>query len=174
MFVKPQTPTFCWCFWPIWKPLRNRELPATIAGAMSERPSDRARVRIRLEMARKRLNQTQLAQLIGWTQSRMSKVLNGRTDLGVDDLADMCFGLSLSLVEVVRDHGMEWCAEMTPSEFRFLERLREIDMGTRDAFLRFIEVKIENARRHASPIKDKKIPRGRAASQDMQYRKSSR
>jgi len=141
---------------------------------MAERPSDRARVRIRLEIARKHLNQTQLAELIGWNTSRLSKALNGRY-LDVDDLADICFGLGLSVVEVVRDHGMEFCADMTPSELRFLELLRRLDHTTRDAFMHFIGVKIEDARRHASPIKEKnKLHKGRALARDTVSQKSSR
>jgi len=125
-------------------------------------------------MERKRLTTRDVAGILTWSQSRVQKVLAGTRKLSVDDLEALCFAMDLSLPEVVRDHGMEWCAEMTPTEHRFLLRLRELDHETRDTFLRFLEVKIENARRHASPIKEKKIPKGRALSQDTVSQKSPR
>ena len=91
---------------------------------MTESASRRACERIRTEMQRLTLNQADLAGLIGWTQSKVSKVLNGDTVLTVDDLEALCFGVSLRISEAVRDHGLEFSAEMTPQEFRVLEELR--------------------------------------------------
>ena len=75
-------------------------------------------------MLRRRINQAALADRIGWTQSKVSKVLNGETALCVDDLEALCSGVGLRLTEVVRDHGLEFCAELTPAELRVLEGLR--------------------------------------------------
>jgi transcriptional regulator with XRE-family HTH domain len=75
-------------------------------------------------MQRRKLNQADLAGQIGWTQSKVSKVLNGDVTLTLEDLEALCFGVGLRLTEAVRDHGMEFCAEMTPTELRIVEGLR--------------------------------------------------
>lgn len=103
--------------------------------------SDRARRRIREEMTRRNLSQTDVADLLVWKQSRLSKVMNGRTALGVDELAEVCFAVGLAITEAVRDHGLEFCAEMTPTELRFLERIRQLSPIDRDAFMQVLDVK---------------------------------
>lgn len=146
---------------------------ATIAG-MSVR-SDQARLRLRDEMERQRLSTRDVAGILSWSQSRVQKIVAGRVELCVDDLEALCFAMNLSLPEVLRDHGMEWIAEVSPTELRFIERLRQLDQNTRDTFLRFIEVKIESARRHASPIKPhNKIGKGRALARDTSSKKDTR
>ena len=72
---------------------------------MMETAAQRACARIREEMHRRKLSQVDLANLIGWTQSKVSKVLHGETELTVEDLAALCFGVSLRLTEAVRDQG---------------------------------------------------------------------
>jgi len=137
--------------------------------------SDQARLRLREEMERQRLSTRDVAGILTWSQSRVQKLLAGRVELGVDDLEALCFALNLSLPEVVRDHGMEWVAELTPTELRFLQALRELEPGVRDSFLRFLEVKIEHARKHASPIKQQnKLRPGRALSRDSLSQKATR
>jgi transcriptional regulator with XRE-family HTH domain len=91
---------------------------------MSDRASVRAAERLRLELHRRGLNQADLAGQIGWTQSKVSKVLNGETELTVNDLETLCVGLRLSMTEAVRDQGVEFCAEMTPLELRVFEEIR--------------------------------------------------
>jgi transcriptional regulator with XRE-family HTH domain len=118
---------------------------------MTETVSRRACERIRAEMQRLALNQADLAGLIGWTQSKISKVLNGETDLSVDDLEALCFGVGLRISEAVRDHGLEFCAEMTPQEFRVLEELRRRH-GTLDGLMQLLRISAPDAPR-ALPIK---------------------
>lgn len=107
---------------------------------MAESPSERARLRIREEMARKHLSQRDLAGILDWSQSRISKNLNARIELGLDDLAAMCFGVGLSLTEAVRDHGLEFCAEMTPTELRVLERFRQLPPPIMEAVMTLLQV----------------------------------
>jgi transcriptional regulator with XRE-family HTH domain len=103
---------------------------------MLERVSVRARERLRAEMRRREISQTALAARIGWTQSRLSKVLGKPTDLGVDDLAVLCAGVGLRLTETVRDQDLEFCAELTPSELRLVEYLRQRPPDYLDAILK--------------------------------------
>lgn len=128
---------------------------------MPFKTSDRARARIREEMARKNLNQTDLANLLKWTQSRMSKILNGRTEMGVDELSELAWAAGISMTEIVRDHGLEFCAEMTPTELRFLERLRQLTPDMRDAYLKTMAVHINTRAEDRRATKEKKMPRGR-------------
>ena len=147
---------------PIPKLLQNKQFGPTIL-LMSVR-SDQARLRIREEMERQRLSQRELVQLLGdgWTQSGIQKILVGRVQLTVDDLESICFALGIHLTEVVRDHGLEFCAEMTPTEMRMLERLRQMPTEERDLYLRLMEVKAHTrAEPRGATQKRPIIPRGR-------------
>lgn len=128
------------------KPLRTKHLAATIAAVPQTTVQDRVRQRLRDEMQRRRLSQREISGLLGgvkngWSQSRIAKLLTGRRTMGVDDLASLCFALDLSLTEVIRDHGMEFCAEMTPTELRVLERLRQLPKPIFEAVLALIDVR---------------------------------
>lgn len=125
---------------------------------MTESASRRACERVRTEMQRLALNQADLAGLIGWTQSKVSKVLNGETVLTVDDLEALCFGVSLRISEAVRDHGLEFCAEMTPQELRVLEELRRRH-GTLDGLMQLLRIAAPDAPR-ALPLKKRKASHG--------------
>lgn len=133
------------------------ELAATVRHSMRETVSDRARRRIREEMARKNLNQRDVADLLLWKESRLSKVMNGRIALGLEELHEVSFAVGLALTEVVRDHGLEFCAEMTPTELRFLERIRQLDQPSRDAFMQILDVKSKTRaqERRALPVTKK-------------------
>lgn len=60
-----------------------------------------------------------------WTQSRVGKVLTGRVELQLNVLAVMAEAVGISLTEVVRDRGLEFYAELTPTEVRLLDWLRK-------------------------------------------------
>lgn len=111
------------------------------APAMADAVSERARRRLRDEMAAKNLNQADVAGRLEWTQSRVSKLLNGKVELSVDDLAALCFAVDVSLVEVIRDHGLEFCAEMTPTELRMLERLRQLPPPLLEALMMLVNAR---------------------------------
>jgi len=161
---------------PNENPLRASDLTAYTLAGMAETASERARLRIREEMARRHLSQRDVAGILEWSQSRVSKNLNARIELGLDDLAALAFAVGLSLVEVVRDHGLEFCADMTPTEFRLLQVVRKLPTNVRDGLLGFMEVKApEVERRHASPIKSpNKLHKGRALSRDSVSQKAAR
>lgn len=95
------------------------------------RASDRARARLREELAARGIGQQALADALtaltgdDWTKSKVNHVLNGHVQLLIDEadaIANVC---KLYLTEVVRDRGLEFYAEMTPTELRILERLRQ-------------------------------------------------
>ena len=111
---------------------------------------EQVRLRIREEMTRKNLSQRDLSGLLGgpskhWSQSRVGKILTGRVQMGVADMEALCFAVGLSVVEAVRDHGLEFLAEMTPLELRMLERIKHLDEATRDAYLHILDVKARGA-----------------------------
>lgn len=101
-------------------------------------------------MERRKLTQTDVATFAGWSQSKTSKVLHGKIDISLTDVEVLANAVSLSLVEVVRDHGMEFCAEMTPSELTALKNLRDCPPRKREAFLTLLEATAAEAR-HAAP-----------------------
>jgi len=84
-----------------------------------------ALLRIREEMFRKGLNQRDLADQLEWSQSKLGKILNGKTNLTVNDLAAICYMVGLRPAEAVRDHGFEFVADMTATELRLHQRLKQ-------------------------------------------------
>ena len=114
-------------------PLLTKKLPGIVPSRMT-RLSEQVRLRLREEMARKDMSQRDVAGILGWSQSRVAHILNGRVEMSIDDLAEFAFGLNLSVVETVRDPGMEFCADMTPTELRMFERMRQLHPTVLDAF----------------------------------------
>lgn len=137
-------------------PLHSNKLSATVL-PMADL-ADRVRLRFREEMTRKRLSQRELAQLLDWSQSRVAKLLTGRVEMGVSDLESLGFAIGVSPVEAVRDHGLEFLAEMTPTELRTLERIRQLPQPTIDALMQLLDIK-KPARpeRHATALPVKKL-----------------
>ena len=135
------------------------------AGLMPFTAADRARARIREEMARRNLSQRDIAARLKWNESRVSKLMSGRTDLTVNDLEGLCSAIGLAMTEVVRDHGFEFCAEMTPTELRFLERYRQITAQERDALMTLFGVTQSTRSEKRGITKSKPlIPKGRRAA----------
>jgi transcriptional regulator with XRE-family HTH domain len=87
--------------------------------------SERAIRRIRDEMDTRNLSQRDLAERLGCSQGRVAKILNHRVELRVDDLEKLAQFVALPVTEVIRDRGLEFYAELTPSEVRMIERLRQ-------------------------------------------------
>lgn len=102
--------------------------------------NDRVRQRLKDEKARRHLSERELAQLLSWSQSKVAQKFAGRTPITLDELDALCFALSLAPTEAVRDHGLEFCAEMTPTELRFLERLRQLPPEVRDGLFGLLNV----------------------------------
>lgn len=94
--------------------------------------SARARLRLREEMLARDVSQRDLADAMTkrsdelWSQSRVGKVLTGKVETRLDDIALMAECLGLTVSEVVRDRGLEFYAEMAPSEVRIIEGLRRL------------------------------------------------
>lgn len=112
---------------------------------------ERVRLRIREEMTRKNLSQRDVSGILGgpgkgWSQSRVGKLLTGNVGMGVSDMEALCFAIGLPVVEAVRDLGMEFFAEMTPTELRTLERIRQLTEPDRAAYLHLLSVKTSNKR----------------------------
>lgn len=90
----------------------------------------RIRQRIKEEMKSRGITQTMLGDALSrltrefWSQSKVAKVLNGRVGLQLDDLSAICQVIDIGLAEVVRDRGMEFYAELTPTEVRIIEEIR--------------------------------------------------
>jgi transcriptional regulator with XRE-family HTH domain len=139
------------------KPLQTNDLSDTLAGAMTLRVAEQVRIRLREELTRKKMSQRDLAGMLDWSQSRVAKLLTGRVEMSIGDLEALCFALGLSLTEAVRDHGMEFCAEMHPSELRILERMRQLQPAVLDAVMTLLDVKTKTRmqERHAAPLHKK-------------------
>lgn len=137
-------------------PLSAKELWGNVPAM--PRLSVGVRLRLREEMARKDMSQRDVAGILGWSQSRVAHILTGRVEMSVDDLAEFSIGLGLQPTEVVRDHGLEFCAEMTPTELRFLERLRQLPQADQDAVMRVLGVATttRSQDRRAAPLPKKK------------------
>lgn len=88
-------------------------------------PAERAILRIREEMTARNLTQRDLADRLKCSQGRIAKMLKGRVELRVNDLDELARAVGLSTIEALRDRGLEFYAELTPSEVRLLERIRQ-------------------------------------------------
>lgn len=136
------------------KPLPLSHLWANVPASMP-RLSEQVRLRLREEMARGDVSQRDMAGILGWSQSKVAHILNGRVELNIDDLAEFCFGVGIAPTEAVRDRGLEFCAEMTPTELRILERIRQLQPNVLDAVMTLIDVKAKTHQqeRRALPSK---------------------
>ena len=105
------------------------------------RLSQRVRERLRDEKQRRHLSEREMAELIQWSQSKVAQKLGGRTPITLDELEALCFALNLSPAEAVRDRGLEFYAEMTPTELRVLERIRQLPPSIFEAVLTIIDVR---------------------------------
>jgi transcriptional regulator with XRE-family HTH domain len=143
------------------KPLKPQQLSVTLPAVADFK--ERVRERLREEKASKGLSERDIADLIQWTQSKVAQKLSGRTPITLEELEALCFALSLSPTEAVRDRGLEFCSELTPTELRTLEKLRGLDPTTRAAFLQLLDVKVKVAQpeRYATPVKNSVLGRPR-------------
>lgn len=93
--------------------------------------SDRVRARLREALDARHLSQRAIADRLAkftgetWSQPRVGKVLNGRVELKVEDVALLAGLAGLSIVELFREPGKEFVADLTPTELRILTAMRE-------------------------------------------------
>lgn len=118
--------------------------------------NERTRQRLRDEKARLALSERDLAGFTKWTQSRVAQKLSGRTPITLDELETLCFALGIQPTEAVRDRGLEFVAEMTPTELRLLELIRRLPKAAYDGLLHFMQVnpKLDAEPRGATPKRD--------------------
>jgi transcriptional regulator with XRE-family HTH domain len=100
---------------------------------------------IREAMDQTELTQRDIAGLLNCSQSRVAKLLNGRVPLRVSDVEKLCFAVNLSPTEASRDRGLEFCAEMTPTELRTVELIRQLPRDSREGLVRFLHAHTETA-----------------------------
>jgi transcriptional regulator with XRE-family HTH domain len=132
---------------PKENPLNGNELSSRVPSVEeSSEIAVRVRHRFQEEMRVRGISQRQLADMLSgldnqeWTQSRVGKVLTGRVDLKIHDADLIARALRMSLTEAVRDRGLEFYAELTPTEVRLLERLRQRP-NTLDGILMILDLK---------------------------------
>jgi transcriptional regulator with XRE-family HTH domain len=130
-------------------PLRLNALSFTVS-RVAPTLSERVRELLRTEARSRGLSHRDIAGVLGgtaagWSPSRVTKNLTGRVEMGVDELEALCFALSISITEVVRDRGLEFCAEMTPTELRVLERLRQVPKPVMEAILTILDVRASSS-----------------------------
>ena len=93
--------------------------------------ADPLRLRLRQMLQDKGISQSRLCQLLTaatgepWLIQRMGKLLNGQILLRVEDLVLMARAADISLVEIVREPGKEFMADLTPSELKMIHTMRD-------------------------------------------------
>ena len=102
--------------------------------------NERVRARLRDEKARRKLSERDIAGFVQWSQSKVAYKFSGRTPITLDELETLCFALSLQPTEAVRDRGMEFVADLTPTELRMLELIRQLPRPAYDGLLQFLQV----------------------------------
>jgi transcriptional regulator with XRE-family HTH domain len=125
---------------------------------MPESLNDRVRQRLKDEKIARKLSERDIAGLIQWTQSKVAQKFSGRTPITLDELDALCFALSILPSEAVRDRGLEFSAEMTPTELRVLENFRHETDAMRDAVATILKVRLKQhaPERHAGALPTKK------------------
>lgn len=86
--------------------------------------AERAITRIREEMTERHITQRDLAKDLKCSQGRIAKLLHGGVKLRVNDVAILAAAVGITTVEALRDRGLEFYAELTPSEVYVLDKLR--------------------------------------------------
>lgn len=97
--------------------------------------AERATMRIREEMTERKISQRELAGLLKCSQGRVAKLLNGGVNLRLNDVGTLTEAVGITVVEALRDRGLEFYAELTPCEVRILERLRRRPAALQGALL---------------------------------------
>lgn len=105
--------------------------PTMADNAVTVQTGEGIRQRLRDLLYERRLSHAQmcrrLTQQTGeeWRVQRFGKLMNGIIHLRVEDLAVIAEVAGLSLVEIVREPGKEFVADLTPSELRVLNLMRD-------------------------------------------------
>lgn len=129
--------------------------------------AQRVRQRLIDERSAQRVSQRELVRRINaqrpeeWSQSKLAKVLTGAVELKMDDVECIGEALGLTMVEVVRDRGLEFVADLAPHELRILERLRNLRPEERAAIFTILGIPPEAAAPAKRQTFEKHRPVGR-------------
>ena len=124
--------------------------------------NDRVREKLRTEKDRLEMTENDIAGIVGWSQSKVAQKLRGRTPITLDELEAFCFAFGMQPTEAVRDPGLEFVTEMTPTELRIYERIRKLNPDQKTAIMTILNVQPVTVPRRALPPKDRgPRPRGR-------------
>lgn len=123
--------------------------------------NDRVRFRLREEKERRRVSERDIAGQIAWSQSKVASKLIGRTAITLDELEQLCFALDLPLAEAVRNRGLEWCAEMTPTELARLHLWRELPKPVQDHLDRFMRLEQSQIEQRGATPRRSRAPKPR-------------
>ncbi len=96
--------------------------------------------RLKEEKDKRHLTFQDIAAFCGWNRTKVTKKFGEETALTLDEFEALCFAVNLSPTEAVRDRGLEFCAEMTPTELRRHERFRLLPKPTVDAIDHLLDV----------------------------------
>lgn len=96
--------------------------------------------RLREEADKRNLSYNDLAGFLQWSHSKVTKKMTQRTMIDLDELEALCFAVGIQPTEAVRDRGLEFVAEMTPTELRLLELIRKLPKPAYDGLLHFLQV----------------------------------
>ena len=92
--------------------------------------AERVRQMVIALMDERKFSQRDFAERMGRSQPWVAKVIRGPRkggqDVRLEDLDDLALALGVTSVELVRDHGLEFVAELTPSEMRVLQQFRKL------------------------------------------------
>jgi hypothetical protein len=72
------------------------------------------------------ISQRALAEEMQCSQGRVGKILTMRTKLRLEDLEAMARVAKVTLVELVRERGREFVADLTPTELAWLHTIRQL------------------------------------------------
>lgn len=93
--------------------------------------ADDVRLRLRELLQTRGVSQTELTRRLTrasgetWLIDHVSKLLRGEIRLRVEDVVLMCEVAGVSLVELFREPGREFVADLTPTELRLIHALRD-------------------------------------------------
>jgi transcriptional regulator with XRE-family HTH domain len=112
---------------------------------------DRVIERLRAEKERLQWSDRHLAEVLGYSQSKVTQKLNRRVTMTVDELGFFCRVLQISPTETVRDPALDFCAELTPLEMQMLKQFRQLDEATREVVVRLIAGGSRPVKRRSGP-----------------------
>jgi hypothetical protein len=132
--------------------------------------NERARERLGEEKDKKHVTIADLAAWCRWTGSKVHQKLLGRSAMTLDEFDTLCHALDIRPTEVLRDRGLEFCAEMTPTEMRELEQLRRLPRHAREMIQMYLRIEAREIEKRGLTDKSTKAKRNRITFDDAVFR----